>query len=440
MLNDPVGNRLEIFHGAETTAEPFKPGRSISGFRTGPLGLGHVVLNVDTAETIERLTTFYRDTLGFRLTDYYSHPFIARFLHLNPRHHSLAFVQSGKNAVHHLMMELFSFDDVGQGYDLALGEEGRVAVTLGRHTSDFITSFYSWTPSSFMVEYGWGARLIDVDTWQAYERKEGPSMWGHDRGWLSAADQAKARALRLENAANGLSPPGPGDGWQLRSDVRRLSLVGQRQGARGGAIAGSSASPRRPGRAMGKDRLAAFSDGVVAILITIMVLELQTAGRRPIGRRSRAWRRASPATSSASSIWGSIGTTITTCCTRSRGSTGVILWANLHLLFWLSLIPAATAWMGLNLLAPLPTAVYGGALLMPAIAYFLLQLAIVHQQGADSVLAKALGPRRQGQDIAGLLHRRDRAGVRQSVAVDGALCAGRGDVARARPADRKRAA
>ena len=67
---------------------------------------------------------FYRDTLGFRLTDYYSHPFVARFLHLNPRHHSLAFIQTGKNAVHHLMMELFSFDDVGQGYDIALGEAG----------------------------------------------------------------------------------------------------------------------------------------------------------------------------------------------------------------------------------------------------------------------------------------------------------------------------
>ena len=207
VLNDPQGNRLEIFYGAETTAEPFKPGRSISGFRTGPLGLGHAVLNVDTPETIDRLMSFYRDTLGFRLTDYYSHPFTAYFLHLNPRHHSLAFVQTGKNAVHHLMMELFSFDDVGQGYDLALGEEGRVAVTLGRHTSDFITSFYSFTPSAFMVEYGWGARLIDVDTWQACERKEGPSIWGHDRGWLPAEDQAKARALRLKNAADGFRRP-----------------------------------------------------------------------------------------------------------------------------------------------------------------------------------------------------------------------------------------
>ena len=206
-FSDPDGNRLEIFHGAETATEPFRPGRSISGFRTGPLGMGHVVLNVDSRETIDRLMAFYRGTLGFRLTDYYDHPFVARFLHLNPRHHSLAFIQTGTNAVHHLMMELFSFDDVGQAYDIALGEEGRIGVTLGRHTSDYITSFYSRTPSGFMVEYGWGARSIDVDAWQASERKEGPSMWGHDRIWLSKEDNAKARALRLKNAADGFRRP-----------------------------------------------------------------------------------------------------------------------------------------------------------------------------------------------------------------------------------------
>jgi 2,3-dihydroxybiphenyl 1,2-dioxygenase len=190
VLSDPVGNRLEFFHGAQTTTEPFRPGRCISGFRTGPLGLGHVVLNVDKPETLECLMAFYGATLGFRLTDYYSEPFVARFLHVNPRHHSLAFIQTGKNAVHHVMMELFSFDDVGQGYDLALADEGRVAESLGRHTSDFITSFY-----------------IDVERWQAYERKEGPSMWGHDRRWLSAVDNDKARALRLANAANGYRRP-----------------------------------------------------------------------------------------------------------------------------------------------------------------------------------------------------------------------------------------
>jgi 2,3-dihydroxybiphenyl 1,2-dioxygenase len=204
LLKDPVGNSLEIFHGAETTSDPFVPGRSISGFRTGPLGLGHVVLQV---KSVGEMLSFYRDILGFRLTDYYSHPFTAYFMHVNPRHHSLAFVETGKNAVHHIMMELFSFDDVGQGYDLAMGEEGRVATTLGRHTSDFITSFYTWTPSGFMVEYGWGARAIDPQHWRAHERKEGPSIWGHERSWLPPEQQAAARQLRLDNAANGLRRP-----------------------------------------------------------------------------------------------------------------------------------------------------------------------------------------------------------------------------------------
>jgi uncharacterized membrane protein len=70
---------------------------------------------------------------------------------------------------------------------------------------------------------------------------------------------------------------------------------------------------------------------------------------------------------------------------------GLILWANSHLLFWLSLLPAATGWMGDNLPAPVPVAVYGAALLMPAIAYYLLERAILRQQGPHSVLARALG-------------------------------------------------
>ena len=143
-----------MFHGAETTAEPFKPGRSISGFRTGPLGLGHVVMH--TANTDE-MVTFYRDLLGFRLTDYYYAPFKATFMHLNPRHHSLAFIQTGKNAVHHMMMELYSFDDVGQGYDIAQGERPRRRHARPPHQR-FHHLVLCWTPSDFMVEYGWGAR------------------------------------------------------------------------------------------------------------------------------------------------------------------------------------------------------------------------------------------------------------------------------------------
>jgi len=225
VVQDPVGNRLEIFRGAHTSAEAFKPGRAMSGFRTGPLGLGHVVLNVERVETIDRLLPFYRDLLGFRLTDYYHQPFEARFLHVNPRHHSLAFIKTGNSGVHHVMMEVFSFDDMGQAYDIALGD-GRVATTLGRHTSDFITSFYSRTPSGFMVEYGWGARSIDPDTWQAYERKEGPSLWGHDRTWLSAEDQAGARALRLQRRKRDAGARA-GHGRQLQPHGRGLSVVGQ---------------------------------------------------------------------------------------------------------------------------------------------------------------------------------------------------------------------
>ena len=70
-------------------------------------------------------------------------PFNAYFFHANPRHHSIAFIETGRNAIHHLMVELFSLDDVGQCYDLALGEQDRIGVTLGRHINDEVTSFYS---------------------------------------------------------------------------------------------------------------------------------------------------------------------------------------------------------------------------------------------------------------------------------------------------------
>jgi 2,3-dihydroxybiphenyl 1,2-dioxygenase len=204
VLADPLGNRVEIFHGAETAADPFKPGRSISGFRTGVLGMGHVVLSVKNAEAV---MPFYRDLLGFRLSDYYHKPFTAYFMHVNPRHHSLAFVQSGKNAVHPMMMELFSFDDVGQGYDIAQGNEGQVAVTLGRHSGDYMTSFYSWNPSGFMTEYGWGGQVVDDATWKPFERPYGPSIWGHERAWLTEEKRAEAREMRMSGAEGGLRQP-----------------------------------------------------------------------------------------------------------------------------------------------------------------------------------------------------------------------------------------
>jgi 2,3-dihydroxybiphenyl 1,2-dioxygenase len=204
VLADPQGNRLEVFHGAETAGEPFKPGRSISGFRTGPLGMGHAVLHV---EDINDAVPFYRDVLGFRLSDYMVRPFKAYFFHANPRHHSIAFIETGRSATHHLMVELYSLDDVGQCYDLALAEEGRIGVTLGRHINDEVTSFYSHSPSGFMVEYGWGGRVIDVESWQPQEVPWGPSMWGHDRLWMSPEKRAEARAIRVAAAASGLRKP-----------------------------------------------------------------------------------------------------------------------------------------------------------------------------------------------------------------------------------------
>ena len=201
---DPIGNRLEAFHGAEVAGDAFRPGRSISGFRTGPLGMGHAVL---TCERIDDVMPFYVDVLGFALSDYILKPFKAYFFHVNPRHHSLAFLETGKNGVHHMMVELFSLDDVGQAYDLALMNPEGIGSTFGRHTNDHMTSFYTWSPSGFMVEYGWGGRLVTPGTWQAQEYTTGPSLWGHDRAWLPEDKRAQARAMRMKLAEDGVREP-----------------------------------------------------------------------------------------------------------------------------------------------------------------------------------------------------------------------------------------
>jgi uncharacterized membrane protein len=141
---------------------------------------------------------------------------------------------------------------------------------------------------------------------------------------------------------------------------------------------------------MGKDRLTAFSDGVIAIIITIMVLELKL----PQGADWGVLVAAGPSFLSyvlsfvyVAIYWNNHHHLLNTV----HRVDGLILWANSHLLFWLSLVPTATAWLGGNFLAPIPTAVYGGILLMPAIAYFLLQKAIMRKNVAHPVLASALG-------------------------------------------------
>jgi 2,3-dihydroxybiphenyl 1,2-dioxygenase len=203
-FEDPIGNRLEAYHGPARILDPFKASRAISGFRTGPLGLGHVVL---TVESIDAVAPFYQRLLGFRLSDYTLAPFKAFFYHINPRHHSLAMIETGSNGLHHLMLELTSLDDVGQAYDIAQTENDRIAVTLGRHSNDFMTSFYAKAPSPFMVEYGWGGRSIDLATWQPLEYTFGPSLWGHERSWLTQDKRREARSLRLKAAQLGHRAP-----------------------------------------------------------------------------------------------------------------------------------------------------------------------------------------------------------------------------------------
>ncbi len=210
-FDDPSGYRIEVCWKPALADTPFAPGRPISGFKTGPLGMGHAVLHTDA---VDAMVTFYRDLLGFGVTDYGLTPYPLHFFHVNGRHHSFALVGSGRRGIHHFMVELQSLDDVGQGFDLAMLEEGRVAYTLGRHSNDWMVSYYANSPSGFFVECGWGAREIVPETWEAEETFCGPSYWGHERLYLTEdGGRARLRDMRLEAARQGLraddAPPCP---------------------------------------------------------------------------------------------------------------------------------------------------------------------------------------------------------------------------------------
>ena len=204
VCTDPAGYRVELVYRPFRVTDPFVPGRPIDGFKTGPYGMGHVVLHVADAES---LLPFYRDVLGFAVSDYGLTPVPLYFFHVNGRHHSFAIVGSGQGGFHHFMVEYENLDDVGQGYDLALQEEDRIAYTLGRHTNDYMTSFYAHTPSGFFVESGWGGRIIDPTTWQPHETNVGPSFWGHERLHLGEQERAAFRDMRLATAAAGKRTP-----------------------------------------------------------------------------------------------------------------------------------------------------------------------------------------------------------------------------------------
>ena len=147
---------------------------------------------------------------------------------------------------------------------------------------------------------------------------------------------------------------------------------------------------------MGKGRLEAFSDGVIAIIITIMVLELKVphqadqADQADLAALTSLW----PVFLSYVLRFVNVGIYWNNhhhLLHAVRQVSGSILWANLHLLFWLSLMPWATGWMGENHFAALPTALYGGVLAMCGVAYTILVFTIISSHGQDSVLSQAIG-------------------------------------------------
>ena len=180
-FEDPNGIRVELAHGAARASDPFVSERMRSGFRTGDQGMGHVLVNARNSAETER---FYREVLGFTLTDYVDtevsgHPLHAVFLHVNPRHHSLAFAELPiPKRLHHVMLEVNSIDDVGAAFDRCQELGVPLQRTIGRHQNDRMVSFYGYTPSGFCFEVGWGAREVDDRSWEVKVYLSA-SEWGH---------------------------------------------------------------------------------------------------------------------------------------------------------------------------------------------------------------------------------------------------------------------
>ena len=179
-FKDPSGIPTEVYYGPQLTAAPQQNPLLTSKFIAGDLGLGHVVIGADDPE---RAIAFYRDVLGFRLSDYvrcvyFGHDVDIAFFHVNGRHHSLAIGKRHQKRIHHFLLEVAGVDDVGLCFDRALRNKVPIAQTLGKHPNDHMFSFYALTPSGIQFEYGHGGRIVEDATWQVavYDRI---SEWGH---------------------------------------------------------------------------------------------------------------------------------------------------------------------------------------------------------------------------------------------------------------------
>ena len=175
---DPAGFGLEFFHGPILDRQRFLSPAGVSGFVTGPLGFGHIVIGTPC---FEECHAFYTDVLGFRVSDYWRPgDDDVVFLRCNRRHHSLALVAAPEPTLYHFMFEALTLDDVGYTLDRHLDAGVPIAMTLGKHTNDQMVSFYSHSPSGFDVEFGCGGLLVDDASWTVTQIAA-PSYWGHRR-------------------------------------------------------------------------------------------------------------------------------------------------------------------------------------------------------------------------------------------------------------------
>jgi 2,3-dihydroxybiphenyl 1,2-dioxygenase len=185
---DAAGHPLELFTRPEPAAEAFRAPYDGLRFRTGALGLGHLVVHVDDVASV---VAFYEDRLGFRRSDRLDEALY--FLRCNARHHSIGIAHlAGPPRVLHVMVEVDDLDAVGCALDRCLARGIRTSM-LGLHSNDRMLSFYLETPSGFEIEYGWNGRLVDDATWEPAVIDR-PSVWGHHQ--LDPAHPPGRRAFR----------------------------------------------------------------------------------------------------------------------------------------------------------------------------------------------------------------------------------------------------
>lgn len=183
-FTDAAGNRIEISHGYNGGSEAFVSPIGVSGFKTGEMGMGHTVL---PALPFDETEAVYTDVLGFKVSDEFSMQFAPdapvmrmHFLHCNGRHHSLALGEMPNPAgCIHIMVEVNSKEEVDAAEERRVANDVKLMATMGQHENDLMTSFYMMTPGNFALEFGFGGRVIDHETWETTQGEK-VSLWGHD--------------------------------------------------------------------------------------------------------------------------------------------------------------------------------------------------------------------------------------------------------------------